>query len=522
MGVRRDAGGRVANAGPMRAVLTVFLPAFGFFTVFSVLWALASPIFSSPDENAHATKAVAAARGQLLGDSRPGVKHPVVDLPDSYRYSPGIVCFAFQPEVAADCGVELGSATGTDWFSNWVASYNPVYYLLVGWPSLVLDGTAGIYGMRVASALLSSALLALAATVAICGRSRSWMPAAVAFLAAPMVTYMAGSVTPQGLEIAAGAALWISLLRLIEWFGGTRENAANGRFLWFAVTVSAVLLATARALGPLWVLVLVAGAIAIGGWRPAMRVFTTASSYAWVAVVAVAGVFSVGWTLVGGSLSGQAEVGDAPLVDGGFLQGAWVMVRSTPRFLQEAMGVFGWLDTTLPGPVYWAFVAALALLVGLAGIASDRRGRWTVILAVAAALVVPVLVQALSISRTGLIWQGRYGLLLYLAVVFVAAWILSRRSALPPVVAPRATIAIAVALAAFHVAAFVFALRRYVIGEDDPITRMLAEPEWQPPLGWSSLVVVMVVVSAGFATWIIWLSRRGRRSGEPASIGAPA
>lgn len=34
----------------------VFLPAFLLISAMSVLWALASPVFSVPDENAHATK----------------------------------------------------------------------------------------------------------------------------------------------------------------------------------------------------------------------------------------------------------------------------------------------------------------------------------------------------------------------------------------------------------------------------------------------------------------------------------
>ena len=45
------------------------------FTVFAllgILWALASPVFSVPDENAHAVKAIAQVRGQVIGYTVPG------------------------------------------------------------------------------------------------------------------------------------------------------------------------------------------------------------------------------------------------------------------------------------------------------------------------------------------------------------------------------------------------------------------------------------------------------------------
>ena len=42
------------------------------------------------------------------------------------------------------------------------------------------------------------------------------------------------------------------------------------------------------------------------------------------------------------------------------------------------------------------------------------------------ALLVPAFVQGYSVHQTGIIWQGRYGLFLYLGIMVVAAWLLSR------------------------------------------------------------------------------------------------
>ena len=41
-------------------------------SVLGVLWSLASPVFSVPDENAHAVKAIAQLRGQVIGYTVPG------------------------------------------------------------------------------------------------------------------------------------------------------------------------------------------------------------------------------------------------------------------------------------------------------------------------------------------------------------------------------------------------------------------------------------------------------------------
>ena len=50
----------------------LFLLPFTVFALLGILWALASPVFSVPDENAHAVKAIAQARGQVIGTRCPG------------------------------------------------------------------------------------------------------------------------------------------------------------------------------------------------------------------------------------------------------------------------------------------------------------------------------------------------------------------------------------------------------------------------------------------------------------------
>ena len=115
-------------------------------------------------------KAIAQLRGQVIGYAVEGIKHTVVALSPGYKYSLGIIRFVTQPEVPGSSGVELGDE-GTPWFNTWVGADNPTYDYLPGWPSLFFKGSAGIYAMRIASALVGAVFLAWAAQAALAAGS---------------------------------------------------------------------------------------------------------------------------------------------------------------------------------------------------------------------------------------------------------------------------------------------------------------------------------------------------------------
>lgn len=483
----------------------VFWAAFALVALMSTLWAVASPLFSVPDENAHVAKAVAQSRGEVIGEAVEGRKHLVVDLPEGYDYNHGMMCYLFIPEHSAECGVDFGDGTGEQDFETWVATYNPIYYAVVGWPSLLTDdGIVAVYAMRILSALLCSLLLAWAFQLALAGSRARWMPFGAAFLALPMVVYFAGAVNPNGVEIAAGAALWLGVLRLLESFGTADDPHARPRwYLWLVVTISASLLVNARAIGPLWVLVIAVACSAVVGWRSAGRLFATRGSYPWLVAIAAASVFSLAWTLGTGGIASQADTADAPLVGASPLVGVAVMIRHTGDWVQQVLGVFGWLDTPLPFEAYLLVAVALGVLVVLAAAGSDRRGAIVVIGSLALALLLPALIQGFQISRTGLIWQGRYGLILYLAVPIAAAWALSRGSGdRLAFLSSRLTWIGVSLLAAFSSIAYVWVMRRYTQGLTTARSDEFPSSPWQPPIDDIALCVLYVVVALGFAVWI--------------------
>ena len=513
-----------ARQSPRRS-WSVFWTAFALMAMLSTLWSLASPIFSVPDENAHATKAIAQMRGQVIGYQVPGIKHTVVDLPGEYSYSPQILCFAFHPEQPANCGVELGDTTGSLWFNTWVGAYNPLYYYAIGWPSLILDGSAGIYGMRIVSGILCAVFVAWAFQAAMSVRRARWLPLGVAFAAAPMVVYLFGAVNPNGIEIAAALALWVSLLRLLQQFDGRDPgtmSALSRRYLWLLVTLSAVVLATARALGPLWLVLVVGISFVACGWSPVKRLFTTGGSYLWLALVAAGSLFSIFWTMGGGSLSSQAEKTDAPLVGASFLQGFGYVLRNTPDFIQQSIGYFGWFDAPLPAYVYWLLVAAISLVVVLAFAVAGRRNLLTLLTVTAAAILVPAVLQGYSVAQTGIIWQGRYGLFLYLGVLVIAAMVLSsEEGARLSFILTRVTWVATGFIALYGTVAFFLVLLRYVVGTDVPVSTMWKNPAWQPPLGWMALVALYAVTSAALTVWVGVLARGAEESEAAGAFALP-
>lgn len=502
---------------------STFWAVFVLFAGLATVWSLASPIFSVPDENAHALKAVAQIRGQVIGYQVEGVKHTVVDLPPAYSYTPQIVCFAYVPTQSANCGVELGDEGGTNWFSTWVGAYNPLYYYAVGWPSLILNGSAGIYAMRIVSGMLAATLVAWAYQSAMSGPRSRWMPLGLAFAAAPMVVYFFGSVNPNGIEIASAISLWAALPRLLQQFDSRSVPADVSVlprwYLWVIVTIASVTLSTARATGPLWLVVVVGICFIAGGRNSVKKLFTAARSYAWLAIVAVGGVFSIAWTLGGGSLSGQAETADAPLVGSSFLQGFTHVLHTTPGYLQQAIGYFGWLDTPLPTSVYWLFIVPLGLLLVLSLTASRLRSVVSLAAVIAAALFVPALVQGYSVSQTGIIWQGRYGLFLYLGVVILASVVLSEKQGeRAAFLSVRVTVIGAALIAMFGVIAFTVVMKRYVVGSGHPVSEMWTNPAWQPPLGWMVLLTLYSLISIVFIVWTVWIAVRTSRVEDSADL----
>src|SRR6185437_10967123 len=113
----------------------------------------------------HVIRAVALDHGQLIGASVGGNASAVTSvtvpasIADGWRY---VSCFALNPSVSASCAKPLSQSTKLVATTTSAGRYPPLYYAIVGIPSLVSTSTTGIYMMRLISAVISAIFVGLA------------------------------------------------------------------------------------------------------------------------------------------------------------------------------------------------------------------------------------------------------------------------------------------------------------------------------------------------------------------------
>ena len=496
--------------GPLLRWLAVGALLFGL----GALWSLAVPLMASPDEPSHVVRAAAVARGQLSGtpnDAPQSVERPgvgtLVRLPSDFADALALPnCFAFDRDQPADCQEDLPAPGPEVLVETFAGQYPPLYYALVGWPSLFLAAGPSIVAMRLVSAAISAALLTWAAfrlSTTRGNRAGLW---GLAVAVTPMCLFLAGTVNPAGLEISAAISFWAACLVLVS-----RDGPVSTAALVQAV-VSGALLITIRATGPVWALAIVVVVLVAappGRWRELLRL----PSARWLgAVAAVAVLASVGWLATHGSVVtthglypqfASLKTALLGILGDGF------------GYLQNMIGDFGWLDAPAPPLTFVGWYLALgALLLPAVAAARPVRQRVALGLLIVGVALAPIALQLPTIVDTGLIWQGRYALPVAVGVPMLAALVL-RVDATEPGEAHRRTARATVpVLLVAQVAAFWWGSRRYAEGLDGQV--ITAHPDWSSPIGYLTGVALYAVVAAALA-WLLWSSYRRPPAPEPAA-----
>lgn len=498
---RADAPPPTRERGPVLRWLTVGALLFGL----GALWSLAVPLMASPDEPSHVVRAAAVARGQLSGTAndapqsteRPGVG-TLVRLPSDFAAATALPnCFAFDRDQPADCQDEL-PAPGTDVLvETFAGQYPPLYYALVGWPSLFLAAGPSIVAMRLVSAAVSAALLTWAAfrlSTVRGNRAGLW---GLAVAVTPMCLFLAGTVNPAGLEVSAAIAFWAACLAMVS-----RDGPVSTAALVQAVVAGAVLI-NVRATGPVWALAIVVVVLLAaprGRWREILRL----PSARWAgAGTAVAVLASVGWLATHGSVVTTRglypQFGDLTTALLGILGDGFA-------YLQNMIGDFGWLDAPAPPLTFVGWYVALGALL-LPALAAPRPGRQRAALGllIAGVAAAPIILQLPTIVDTGLIWQGRYALPIAVGVPMLAALVLRVDATETGESHRRTARAVVPVLLVAHVAAFWWGSRRYAEGLDGQL--ITAQPDWSSPIGYLTGVALYALVASALA-WALWASYR--------------
>jgi hypothetical protein len=309
-----------------------------------------------------------------------------------------------------------------------------------------------------------------------------------------MTLFMASVVNPSGLEISTGFCLWCSGLVL------TLENAGDPPAgLVAVVAASAAALMLIRPVSTLWVALTLGILILLGGPRAIIGLLRRKRIRRGALVVVAAGVAAFGWALH------FAAVGTAPagpqLAPG--TSDAQVIAKlfgETGGWLQQMVGVFGWLDTYAPPYTYvvWGIAVGLVLVVALA--VSRLRQSATLMLLIALVIVVPVLFGYGEARNVGIdFWESRYILPFAVGLPLVAT-VLVDRSRMAARLHSRLTVLLCSAIGSANVLAFAEALRRNTVGVAGPINYL--NGAWSPPFG-TLVVTLLYLVSTVLFVWFL-------------------
>ncbi len=466
-------------------------------------WVVSNPPMASPDEPAHAVKAAAVVRGQFLGEAGEGGLR--VELPYFWQHITSYpICYMFQPDVSAECGFPPTEEFDTPSVAATPAGkYNPLYYAIVGLPSLAPPGDAVLYGMRLVSMALGTAFLALgmASLAELPGTRRRWPVVGAAVAITPMVVYLVASINPAGVEIAAAFALWSRLLVMLRHPDPDRDV---GR-MW-TVAVATVFLANARGLSLLWGALIVGAVVAATSWSEVVRLLRNRRTWPAWAVVVAGCIAAAAWLVATDTMSVS---GGQVAPDLTFPGAVLISVLGSNAYLTNMIGLFGWLDTPLETWVYMLWAVPFGVLTVLAIAVARRREALTLLGVAVAAFAVPVLVHASQAATLGIIWQGRYVLPFAVGLPLLAGLVLADRPSLPDRALTRAVIASVLATGAVHGAALLENLHRYVNGESGSWTKV--DPGfWTPPLP-LSVLLLLIAVAAGAWTAALLAALRGPR-----------
>lgn len=502
------------------------LPTFGLLaTIFALLfglWAVATPLMGAPDEPAHTIKAAAVVRGQVLVEEGTSFGHGVhVRVPNYIASLHAQSCYKFNRAQAADCAAPVyADDTFTNIGVTSAGSYNPMYYWVVGLPTLFMSGAPAIYAMRLVSAALC-ALFFAAGFTALTELRRPKYPVLVAALTmTPMILFLGGGINPNSLEIAATMAAFAGFVVVLDNWRNTRRVLPA-----LATVVAAtVVLANARQISLVWLLCALIVGVCSFRLRRTLAVFTDKRVLTAVAVAVPGALLGFLWMYV--AANGPANVGVAPEgianphPDAPLYRGFMIMLDRTYDFFPQYIGTMGWLDTPAPELVtlVWGGLMIAALVVPFCvRPLRNWTGYWV---ALAMLYLVPALLQTALWRGMGFIWQGRYTLPL-VVVLFVSVGLGLRKLRFP-----TSPVAVHISRVMFwlivfcHTLTFVYVLRRYVVGISEIANwqTLFSSPDWQPPLGWFTLTAAYLLVTAAG----VLLLFRYLHPGQPLIVRAAA
>lgn len=384
-------------------------------------WILVVPPFRGSDEHDHAYKAAAVARGDFGTNHRivPGEWGEVVDVPADIVAAARPVCESLRYTSDGNCGPMAQLGNGQVEVTSSAARYNPAFYAVIGTAARPFSGGAALYAMRITGALVCTLVLGLAIHLRRRSSRGPWGLASLVISLSPVMLYSTAVAAPNGLEMAAAALTWVSVLGL-----GARPEPTDSHAFVVGATVGGVLLGFLRTLGPLWLVLIVAiAALAI----PRVRLRELAGRRdvrIGASLLSLSSAFGLLWSSVAGTNapSGSNWIPGSPLQ---YLPGQIIL------WPFQSIAAFPLRDQPAPTGVYVLVLVAWWFIFSLGLRAAERRQRLMIFATIGLAFAVPIAITVSSYHQLGTAWQGRYGYPLSMGVVIVCGLALDRRASSP-------------------------------------------------------------------------------------------
>ena len=454
------------------------------------IWAVSSPVGSSPDDDFHLASIWCARDDPALcqRSNDPSSGQPTASVPAQVV---GEICFAYHPETSAACIAALGTEltnVGTRVNSG---GYPPGFYEFLG---PLVGGRPYVSVVMMRMAVLVSILFCWSIALWASPALRKSQILAWTVSSIPLGLFLFASTNPSSWASAGLAALLPSVMAL---FGATTAKQAIPAVASLVVAMALILdsradVAAMSAVFLLWAAVVL---------TRARRQIPQALVCVGLAVVSglVYRAVTMGAALTEGITGAQGNFSLALM---------WSNALQIPSLWAGVTGVnwgLGWLDTGIPAVVW---VPTLLIIGGLLYTALERFSRTKALLAlpvVAMLFFLPWYTLQQSAAVVGGYFQPRY--ILPLVMLFMGI-------VLAPIGASRLRIsdtqasigAILCSLAAS--VALHTQIRRYVTGSDFSHPNLnLAVEWWQFPISPMTTWLIGTLAGCGLFTLAFWLNR---------------
>ena len=490
-------GGRPRPAGQWR----IWAVSFVVIWLAAAAWSVASPVGSGPDEPAHLIRAASLVRGELLGKPLRHVTssnkaYLAVKVPQVFaRLANDVQCFQSDPSQPASCQGSLAGSPADVRVYTYVGRYPPLYYALVGLPTLAMVSPGGIYLARFLSAALSAAMLALGAVCLRRCRGTPLLGAGLALAVTPMTLYLAGVINPSGLEISSAISAWVAVMALAS----GADEAAPDPVVVGTLGISLIVLLLVRGISPIWAGCIALALLALLG-RRVRALGHVRAVQRWLLGLAAASLVALAWDLYADPF--LTEPG-SPLPHGASTSQVFMLaLERLDLLMTSSIGQFGWLDTPSPLGVIVTWLGALGAVVLIGTCVARRREALVAAGTLAAWVVVPLTMILVEARSEGIMGQGRDFMALAVGIPLVAAAAAGERFA-GHRASLRLVTVVLVALVLCQISDFYGALRRNTVGITGPVNAFAATSDaWHPPVPALVAFIAFIIATATFALYL--------------------